>query len=412
MVDALNIVITDGRCMQQTTESYNVHPWWKVDLEANHCLGRITLVNRGDDRNERLNGAVVRAGIHNDIFNNAACGLPVTRDQASIPGAHLQIVCDPPVIARYVSVDDDFHVNGEWDNLLTLCEVMVEEYPMEDCLQTTEKNLLIFLFGILVWFYPLSCLCLDLTALDLHGMQASQISDYENSKFSAASRAVDGNLNTSYADGSCSNTGYNAHPWWKVDLEANHCLGRITLVNRGDAGNERLNGAVVRAGIHNDIFNNAACGLPVTRDQASIPGAHLQIVCDPPVIARYVSVDDDFHVNGEWDNLLTLCEVMVEEYPMEDCLQTTIAMIVNPSVSITCLSTLMFVDKEITNARPLSVVHMKSPMQCFMRCKMNNECWSFDYVMTSGQCRLYDVKAGDLKADDQPDCLVYAVVRG
>ena len=90
---------------------------------------------------ERLNGAGVRAGIHNDIFNNAACGLPVTRDQASIPGAHLQIVCDPSVIARYVSVDDDFHVNGEWDNFLTLCEVMVEEYRMEGCPQSTSKDI-------------------------------------------------------------------------------------------------------------------------------------------------------------------------------------------------------------------------------------------------------------------------------
>ena len=91
---------------------------------------------------------------------------------------------------------------------------------------------------------------------------------------------------------------------------------------------------------------------------------------------------------------------------------STAAVIVDPSVSITCMSTLMFVDKEISDARPLSVVHKKSSLQCFLTCKLNNECWSFDYVMTSGQCRLYDVKAGDLKADDQPGCLVYAVVRG
>ena len=43
---------------------------------------------------------------------------------------------------------------------------------------------------------------------------------------------------------------------------------------------------------------------------------------------------------------------------------------------------------------------------------MNNECWSFNYDMTSGQCRLFDVKAVDLKADDQPGCSVYTVVRG
>ncbi|XP_033632685.1 uncharacterized protein LOC117294411 [Asterias rubens] len=103
---------------------------------------------------------------------------------------------------------------------------------------------------------------------------------------------------------------------------------------------------------------------------------------------------------------------------MEACLQmttigmSTAAMIVDPSFSITSMSTLMFVGKHITTPRPLSLVHIESPMQCFMRCKMNNGCWYFDYVMTSGQCRLYDVKAGDLTAEDQPGCLVYAVVRG
>ncbi|XP_071801503.1 uncharacterized protein [Asterias amurensis] len=271
-----------------------------------------------------------------------------------------------------------------------------------------EKNLLIFLFGILVWFCPLSCWCLDLTVLDLDEMHASQVSD--NGDFSA-DLAIDGNSDTNIYNSHCSHTNdFDAHPWWKVDLGANHCLGRITLVNRGDCCPERMNGTIVRAGIESDIFNNAACGLPVTSDQASIPGAHIPIVCDPPVIARYVSVDDD--VPTADSNALTLCEVIVEEYPMEDCALIATAMIVNPSVSITCLSTLMFVDKEITNERPLLVVHMKSPMQCFMRCKINGGCWSFDYVMTSGQCRLYDVKAGDVKADDQPGCLVYAVVRG
>ena len=91
---------------------------------------------------ERLDAAVVRAGIQGDIFNNAACGLPVTQDQASIPGAHLQFVCDPPVIARFVSVDDGFHVSGPDENFLTLCEVMVEEYPTGHCPQSTSKNII------------------------------------------------------------------------------------------------------------------------------------------------------------------------------------------------------------------------------------------------------------------------------
>ena len=86
-------------------------------------------------------GAVVRAGIESDIFNNAACGLPVTSDQASIPGGHIRVVCDPPVIAQYISVDDDVPSLKEKGNYLTLCEVMVEEYSMEECLQTSSKKI-------------------------------------------------------------------------------------------------------------------------------------------------------------------------------------------------------------------------------------------------------------------------------
>ena len=88
---------------------------------------------------KRLIGAVVRAGIESDIFSNAACGLPVT-DQASTPGAHIQFLCDPPVIAQYVSVDDKDHMNGHENNLITLCEVMVEEHPIEYCSQSTSKK--------------------------------------------------------------------------------------------------------------------------------------------------------------------------------------------------------------------------------------------------------------------------------
>ena len=82
---------------------------------------------------------MVRAGIESDIFNNAACGLPVTSDQASIPGGHIRVVCDPPVIAQYISVDDD--VPSLQVNSLALCEVMVEEYSMEECLQTSSKKI-------------------------------------------------------------------------------------------------------------------------------------------------------------------------------------------------------------------------------------------------------------------------------
>ena len=115
--------------------SHNLHP------EIKRVLNREYNVNFSFTDN-RLSGAVVRAGTESDIFSNAACGVPVTSDQASILWGHIQIVCDPPVIARYVSVDDDDHMYGQDNghNVLNLCEVIVDEYPMEACLQMTSKT--------------------------------------------------------------------------------------------------------------------------------------------------------------------------------------------------------------------------------------------------------------------------------
>ncbi|XP_033635909.1 fucolectin-1-like [Asterias rubens] len=278
------------------------------------------------------------------------------------------------------------------------CERMLEE-----------KNLLILLFGIILLFYPLSCQCLNnLTVLNLQGKQATQVSttDYEGIHLSA-DLAIDGDQGTMPEDVTCTHNQGDLHPWWKVDLGVNHCLGRVTLVNRGDCCSERLSGATVRAGIESDISINAACGLPVTSVQASILGGHIPILCDPPVIARYVSVDV---LDGTY---LTLCEVLVEEYPIEDCLHNiTTAMTQDTPFTVTSMvSSLLFDGKCIVDPRPLSVVHMKSLTRCFQQClKMNKGCWSFDYVMTSGQCRLYDVKADALGADDEPGCKVYVVV--
>ncbi len=58
------------------------------------------------------------------------------------PWAHLQFVCDPPVVARFVSVDDDNTMTSkEYARYLTLCGVMVEEYRTEECLQAASKQL-------------------------------------------------------------------------------------------------------------------------------------------------------------------------------------------------------------------------------------------------------------------------------
>ncbi|XP_071801134.1 uncharacterized protein [Asterias amurensis] len=248
-----------------------------------------------------------------------------------------------------------------------------------------EKNLLIYLFGILVCFCPLGCWGVCYKAVDLLGKTASQESNYYHvTAFLTADLAIDGDSRTLVNDFTCSLT-----------------KGRLT-------------GALVRVGIDSDIFNNAVCGSAVTWDQASIPGVHIQVVCDPPVITRYVSVDNKANATALDGVKISLCEVMVEEVrPEEECPKTTIKSVTEPSFTKSCMSTLLYNGKCVNDPGPLlDEVTSRSPMQCFLSCKKNNECLYFDYVTTSGQCRLYDVKAGDLEAIDEPGCLLYMMGRG
>ena len=65
-----------------------------------------------------------------------------------------------------------------------------------------------------------------------------------------ASRAVDGNTNGNYfGEASVTHTQVNSvNPWWRVDLGASYDVSQISIHNRTDCCNTRLNGAVVYVG--------------------------------------------------------------------------------------------------------------------------------------------------------------------
>ena len=77
-----------------------------------------------DDAGDRLVNAVMRAGNDSNILRNPVCDSPVLASQAG-EGAFIIKECQPPVLARYVSVDLK---NGSPRKPLSLCEVMVDEY--------------------------------------------------------------------------------------------------------------------------------------------------------------------------------------------------------------------------------------------------------------------------------------------
>jgi len=62
----------------------------------------------------------------------------------------------------------------------------------------------------------------------------------ESSIYAPASRAVDGNTDGNFDDGSVAHTGYEANPWWQVDLGAPKTVNSVVVWNRTDCCGDRL----------------------------------------------------------------------------------------------------------------------------------------------------------------------------
>jgi hypothetical protein len=95
------------------------------------------------------------------------------------------------------------------------------------------------------------------------GQPATQSSTYSGG---VASRAVDGNTDGNWNDGSVTHTTNDAYAWWSVDLGAARSLGDIRIWNRTDCCSDRLSDYWVF--VSPNPFNTA---LPPTQ-QATQPG--------------------------------------------------------------------------------------------------------------------------------------------
>jgi hypothetical protein len=275
-----------------------IDPWWQVDLEAEYCLSKITIVNRQDEHlGPRLAGAVVRAGLNSSHTMNTMVGSPITSSQVDVETRLIDFNLDPPVIARYVSVD----IPGV-GKLLHMGEVIVEEAIDEVGLASK--------------------------AIPLEGSASTQSSTHYPSLGSIwqASNAVSESLLIS--DEYCTLTEEQQNPWWKVDLLTDQCVKKIIVKSRNLAQTyqrTRFEDVVVRAGLNTVITNNTMCGSPVTKYQA-IANNWMEFACHSPdgIIARYVSVDVQKTAK------LSVCKILVIpcDLPEEDyCVVTNPALI-------------------------------------------------------------------------------------
>ena len=184
------------------------NPWWRVDLGASYDVSQISIDNRTDGCcNARLNGAVVYVG-------DTASTNPADYTQVgTLSGStSVQNFSSVNATGRYVMV----RINGT--GTLSLAEVQVFGEASQE---PTDDNL----------------------------AQGQPVTQSTTAFGGAASRAVDGNTNGGFRAGSVTHTASNGNnPWWRVDLGASYDVSQISIHNRTDCCNTRLNGAVVYVG--------------------------------------------------------------------------------------------------------------------------------------------------------------------
>ncbi|XP_058639054.1 fucolectin-like [Onychostoma macrolepis] len=130
---------------------------------------------------------------------------------------------------------------------------------------------------------------------------ANQSSLYSNW---SAQNALDG-LNST-----CTHTDTQSDPWWTLDLMKMYSVNRVTITNRRDCCDSRIDGAEIRIGNDSsDLLSNPVCAVVST-----IPaGATYSYSCRG-MEGRYVIVN----IPGT-SNILTLCEVGVYVIPENPC---------------------------------------------------------------------------------------------
>uniref|UniRef100_A0A3P9ADP9 Fucolectin tachylectin-4 pentraxin-1 domain-containing protein n=1 Tax=Esox lucius TaxID=8010 RepID=A0A3P9ADP9_ESOLU len=250
-----------GSC---THTQKDTNPWWRVDLRDEYRVRSVSLTNRGDCCPERLDGAEIRIGnsLENNGINNTRCAVI-----SNIPAGETHYFQCNEMEGRYVVVV----IPGRAE-FLTLCEVEIYGSP------------------------PVN--------LALKGKAAQSSSPFQNGR---AFKAIDGDRDSHYDSGSCTQTKKDTNPWWRVDLKGLYRVRSVSLTNRGDCCPERLDGAEIRIGnsLENNGINNSRCAVI-----SHIPAGETHYFQCNEMEGRYVVV-----VIPGREEFLTLCEVEVYGSP-------------------------------------------------------------------------------------------------
>jgi autotransporter-associated beta strand protein len=176
--------------------------WWEVDLGTARLVGVVQLFNRTDGAGTRLSNFRVTVL---DASRAELAGQSFYQGSGSVGTSETWTLASA-VTGRYVRVQF-LGNNNDGNGFLSLAEVIVSEPPPPN------------------------------VALASGGAVATQSTTYQSG---VASRAIDGNTDGNYNNGSVSHTGGSLNDWWQVNLGAPYSINQLVFYNRTDGAYERL----------------------------------------------------------------------------------------------------------------------------------------------------------------------------
>jgi len=260
-----------------THTHYNANAWWQVDLGGLYTVDAIEVWNRTDAAQSRLDDFYVFVS---DV-PFVSTYLTTTMNQEGVWMRHVEVPDGPqPSVSLAVDATGRYvRIQLADTNYLSLAEVKV--------------------FGQAV----------SLGSNVAQGKSATQSSTGWSG---TADKAVDGNTDGVYANGSVTHTQYNANAWWQVDLGGLYEIDAIEIWNRMDSAYDRLDDFYVF--VSDTPFTST--DPVVTADQEDVWSRYIVGIPFPDLqlwvgtIARYVRIqltDTDY---------LSLAEVRILGTPL------------------------------------------------------------------------------------------------
>ncbi|CAJ1061789.1 LOW QUALITY PROTEIN: uncharacterized protein LOC114448645 [Xyrichtys novacula] len=253
-----------GSCTHTRKEN---RPWWRLDLGKRYKVKTVTVLNREDCCQERINGAEIHVG---DSLKDNGNANPICAVIPSIPAGASQTFDCKGMEGRYVSIV----IPGE-KKYLTLCEV---------------ENIYVCVYTNIA--------------------RGGTVTQSSVAHGGYPKRAIDGNPAANWWKGSCTHTRKENRPWWRLDLGKRYKVKTVTVLNRQDCCHERINGAEIHVG---DSLRDNGNANPICAVIPSLQAGASQAFDCKGMEGRYVSIV----IPGE-KKILTLCEVEVTGEPAKD----------------------------------------------------------------------------------------------